>query len=61
MGGIKMTEWKEYTGSDEQIAELSSAKDGFMLECGYIVTEASELSILISDLIEIGEKYIICK
>ena len=27
-----MTEWKKYTGSPEQIDEMRSAKDGFILE-----------------------------
>lgn len=32
MGGIEMSEWIEYTGSDEQIAEMQDAvENGFML------------------------------
>ena len=29
MGGIEMSEWIEYTGSDEQIEEINNAKHGF--------------------------------
>lgn len=30
-----MFEWKEYNGSDEQIAEISNAKHGYILRGGY--------------------------
>ena len=38
-----MSEWKKYTGSDEQIAEISSAKNGFV--CRNNETDSGILTI----------------
>jgi len=32
MGGIEMSEWIEYTGSDKQIEEIKTASNGVMFE-----------------------------
>ena len=32
MGGIEMSEWIEYTGSDEQIQSLIAARHGFLID-----------------------------
>ncbi len=44
-----MSEWEKYTGSDEQIAEIRAAKDGYLLRSSYGTTKANT-EIFASDL-----------
>jgi len=50
-----MTEWKEYTGSDEQIAEMINAKHGFV--CRNNETDSGILSIKYGQLFSDQSEY----
>lgn len=50
-----MTEWKEYTGSDGQIAEIKNAKDGFV--CRNSETDSGILSIKYGQLFSDQSEY----
>lgn len=50
-----MTEWKEYNGSDEQIADISSAKHGFV--CRNNETDSGILTIKYGQLFSDQSEY----
>lgn len=50
-----MTEWKKYTGSDEQIAEISNTKNGFV--CRNNETESGILTIKYGQLFSDQSEY----
>ena len=52
-----MSEWIEYTGSDDQISDIKTSEHGWMTE-DFIVIDGSAP---IHDLISVGDKYLICQ
>lgn len=54
-----MTEWKEYTGSDEQIYEILNARDGFVLRNNGV--ESNILRKLSNEIVLTGCDYLICE
>ena len=51
-----MSEWIEYTGSDEQIEEIQKSEHGWMTEDFIVIDGSAPLR----DLLCIGDKYLIC-
>ena len=57
-----MTEWIKYTGSDEQIAEIKNASNGYLLRSSYGTVKANT-EIFTSDLndfLVVSTHYLIC-
>ena len=62
MVDIKMTEWKEYTGSDEQIAEMQEAQYGVLIDGCDEILDVSDMVSLESYMNEQDKhKYLICQ
>lgn len=57
-----MTEWKEYTGSDEQIAEMQEAQYGVLIDGCDEILDVSDMVSLESYMNEQDKhKYLICQ
>lgn len=59
-----MAEWKEFTGSDEQIAEMRDATHGWIVEYidtdEQVCTAISQICFLAPQYPEVIRKYLIC-